>query len=225
MQLRAPQVALFSLVLSGSIAGCSGGGGPPACVPQVEVCNGRDDDCDGLVDEDLGTITCGVGICARSVPACTGGVTGTCVPGLPQAEVCNNGLDDNCDGVVDEGCVCAAGDTQPCYTGPPGTANVGICSPGVQTCDAGHWGACVGAVVPVAETCNGRDDDCDGVTDNGLSAPLNPVQLGACAGTLQRCSGTGGWMDDYAAAPGYGLPETPDGSFADENCDGIDGDV
>ena len=38
--------------------------------PTKEVCNGKDDDCNGLVDDNLGDITCGVGACKRIVPAC-----------------------------------------------------------------------------------------------------------------------------------------------------------
>jgi hypothetical protein len=77
----------------------------------------------------------------------------------------------------------------------------------------------------LAESCNGVDEDCDGFVDDGMTGPLNSNQLGACASTRQMCAGAAGWVEDYSGVPGYGLPETPDGAFADENCDGIDGDV
>jgi Notch-like protein len=63
---------------------------------------------------------------------------------------------------------CTSGQTRPCYSGPAGTGGVGICQGGTQTCTAGTWGACVGEVLPQAETCNGLDDNCNGVVDDGL---------------------------------------------------------
>src|SRR5262245_9311085 len=50
------------------------------CVPQPEVCNFRDDDCDGAIDNGLGILTCGIGACRSSVPACSAGVAGRCIP-------------------------------------------------------------------------------------------------------------------------------------------------
>lgn len=78
----------------------------------------------------------------------------------PKSEACN-GVDDTCDGVVDEGCPCTAGQTQAC-----GSA-VGACREGTQGCDgASGWSpACVGAVLPGTEVCDGADNDCDGSTD------------------------------------------------------------
>ncbi|MCA9542654.1 MAG: hypothetical protein KC620_27345, partial [Myxococcales bacterium] len=45
----------------------------------------------------------GVGLCRRSIVGCENGRPVACTPGLPSPEVCND-LDDDCDGVVDEGC-------------------------------------------------------------------------------------------------------------------------
>lgn len=60
---------------------------------------------------------------------------------------------------------CAPGTTIPCYDGPDGTEGIGICQSGSKTCmpDGTGYGACVGAVLPQAETCAGpADEDCSG---------------------------------------------------------------
>lgn len=64
---------------------------------------------------------------------------------------------------------CTPGNTRPCYTGPQNTENVGTCKGGTQTCNSAGtaWGLCQGETTPATETCNGNDDDCDGVIDNG----------------------------------------------------------
>lgn len=84
-------------------------------------------------------------------------------------EVCGNGIDDNCDGKVDEDCPCLAGAVKPCFGGTPAQRGVGACSDGTQTCTAGVWGACEGGIAPHDETCDGLDNDCDGTADDGLT--------------------------------------------------------
>ncbi|MGE0825072.1 MAG: protease pro-enzyme activation domain-containing protein [Candidatus Binatia bacterium] len=70
----------------------------PACVPTTEICDGQDNDCDDQVDEGLGTVSCGVGACKRTVNACENGTPRICTPGEPTVEVCGDGVDQNCDG-------------------------------------------------------------------------------------------------------------------------------
>jgi hypothetical protein len=73
--------------------------------PGGEACNGEDDDCDGVADEELGGFTCGIGACATTVPACVAGVVSACVPWTPTATTDGcNGVDDDCDGAIDENC-------------------------------------------------------------------------------------------------------------------------
>src|SRR5262249_32511476 len=111
-------------------------GQPQTCVPgqpSPEVCDGIDNDCNGQVDDGLGTITCGVGACARTIPACVNGQPQTCVPGQPSPEVCD-GIDNDCNGQVDDGlgtvscglgvcarsvAACVSGVPQACVPGPP----------------------------------------------------------------------------------------------------------
>jgi hypothetical protein len=73
-------------------------------LPSGEACNGVDDDCNGKADDGLGVIQCGLGTCAQAAPACVGGVPGVCKPGVPAMEVCGDNKDNDCDGIVDDGC-------------------------------------------------------------------------------------------------------------------------
>jgi hypothetical protein len=150
------------------------------CSPPPEICNGIDDDCNSACDD-------GFACCAGATTSCTTtcGSTGThvCQPSCtfgavctPPAETCN-GIDDNCNAMVDEGFTCSVGATRPC------TATCG--STGVQTCDPFcAWGACV----PPAEVCNTVDDNCNGTIDEGC---------GACAGCPGAIgvTGAGGQYD------------------------------
>lgn len=70
------------------------------------------------------------------------------------------------------GTECDPGMERDCYTGPPGTVNVGACMSGLETCNAEgtDWGACLGEVVPDMEVPTEPDqmpvdEDCDGMTD------------------------------------------------------------
>lgn len=98
-------------------------------------------------------------------------------------EVCGNGLDDDCDGFTDDQDACPR-DCNPTAVRVCGT-DTGECVAGQQTCDAnGRWGSCIGEVRFVAESCNSRDDDCDGQTDEGLNcAPAGGGGPGADGGT------------------------------------------
>src|SRR5947208_9649917 len=125
----------------------------------ADTCNLRDDICDGTVDniptgENVG---CGVnvGVCKAGLARCPAGAF-VCVGKIdPGVETCN-GLDDNCDGVIDnntpgEGVACGSA--------------VGTCKTGTQHCQNATF-VCQGSVAPVPETCNGLDDDCHGTADN-----------------------------------------------------------
>jgi hypothetical protein len=152
-------------------------------------------------------------------------------PQLP--EVCDEGkLDENCDGSVNPGCECYDGQVpRPC---PNGT-DAGECSAGTQSCSGGRWSACAGSRGPVAETCNGKDDDCDGTMDNSPTDCKSPLTCRAgrcdecadgdvdaqtCAGTdtgectkPQRTCSAGRWGQ---CAGGKGQTS--------ETCDGLDND-
>ncbi len=100
-------------------------------LPTAEVCNGRDDDCDGEIDEsDDGCSVCGVGVetCDGVDNDCDGQIDeglrnpcGACLADVTPEELGGpalcNGLDDDCDGFVDELLVNACGTCdESCYT-------------------------------------------------------------------------------------------------------------
>jgi uncharacterized protein (TIGR03382 family) len=133
--------------------------GCTSCVPVGETCNNRDDDCDTKVDEGL-TRACGQGTCTGT-EVCTAGTWGGCTAQPVTTEVCN-GRDDDCDGVCDglqTGCSEVVG---MCNANNP-TSCPKTDSPG----DPGHWPAPDSGETNCTDTV---DNDLDGLINDGCAA-------------------------------------------------------
>jgi hypothetical protein len=124
-----------------------------------EVCDGRDNDCDTAVDEGIGGDPCAtgqLGPCAAGTRQCQGGAL-VCLPNAaPAPELCNL-VDDDCDGVTDDG---DPGGGLPCATGL-----AGACAAGTSVCQDGAL-QCVADAASAQELCaTDVDEDCDGAVD------------------------------------------------------------
>jgi len=129
------------------------------CIPcEEEICDGLDNDCDGVVDE--GDYPCETE-CGPGSAICVDGEIVLCNAPTAIPEVCN-GCDDDCDGDIDEDLIDA------CET---------VCESGVRYCVNGQWGSCT-AQQPQEEVCDGLDNDCDTLVDEDLECACPPEMVG-----------------------------------------------
>ena len=127
-----------------------------------------------------------------------------------------DGLDNNCDGRIDENCDCVDNTTQDCGS------NIGICQAGIMTCQNGEWSICEGEITPRNEICgNGIDEDCDGgdLECDSNCQDLDQDGYDNCSPGTQGDDGSLMDCDDneFYANPGIGY-DTCD--TVDNNCNG-----
>jgi hypothetical protein len=166
---------------------------PPQGVDSCGVCGGT-----------------GVGCAAPGNP-CNTNMTGICAAGtlneslvcVPNAantpEICN-GADDNCNSLIDEG------------PWPVVTCGVGACQRSYSTCINGLPNNRCSPGSPTPEVCNGIDDDCSGVVDDGgvcgpTPSPTAPATPSATASASVTPSATP--STSFSATPSATPPATP----------------
>jgi hypothetical protein len=213
----------------------------PAISPAVlERCDGIDNNCNGMIDEGFG-----VGVaCANGVGACQVMSTTKCsasfvdvvcggTPGTPKPEICN-GIDDDCNGRVDDvpggatstdvancgacnvACATPANTVPACVMG----GCVSTCAVGFVDADRNPQNGCECMLTNNGvEICDGIDNDCNGVIDDGVGGTYYPgppgtLGVGVCVAGAELCQG-GRLVPIPTQAPV--LPSM-------EVCDGLDND-
>ena len=220
----------------------------------ADVCDGIDNDCDGVIDEDFiagGTVTAtdvdgsgaltkgeacgGIGVCGAGTVICDGPSALICsTVASASADICD-GEDNDCDGESDEH-FGVGGEVS--FTDFDGTTGLvkgadcggGSCGAGQVICAAdGNALSCSAAGTPSSEQCDGADNDCDGEVDEDFAvggSVTTPDVDGSGALVLGKaCGGIGACAAGTVQCNGTGgLTCSSACSVSSEACDGADND-
>ena len=203
----------------------AGNWGNDTCNPYLgagqEICEGSiDENCNGSVDENCSctngaTQSCGynnIGVCQLGTQTCTDGVWGSeCVGAInPTTEICD-GLDNNCDGSIDEGF----------NVGQSCTVGIGACqNSGTYVCtqDGSTTECNTVPGEPSPELCDNLDNNCDGTVDDFTRS--TSCGLGVCSSNVGIETCTAGYWSEDTCDPYHGATREVCEGQLDENCDG-----
>ena len=214
-----------------------------------EICDERDNDCDGAIDEDIADTWYadrdgdGWGTLAETVEACSppagyAADTGDCADDDPAVhpaatEICDS-QDNDCDGDIDEGVSLTwYTDSDTDGWGDVAAATSACTAPAGTTATPGDCDDSSALVSPSAsELCDGLDNDCDGTADedgrlswyadadaDGYGTGTPTVSCAAPAGSVAQ----DGDCDDASAAVHPGASELC--NRIDDDCDGLTDDA
>jgi len=216
---------------------------------RAERCvGGFDEDCDGLVDgEDPDCRECidgqsrpcenQSGVCSGSNQLCVGGMWQECdyaalSPHYEPEEMTCDGLDNDCDGVIDE--------DDPLIGTPCDGPDSDLCQEGTRQCISGAL-MCSDNTGNTVDLCNGLDDDCDAASPDGSEDPQTGTscdgpdsdlciegQRQCIAGALSCSDNTGSTLDLCNGLDDDCDVASPDGSEDPQTgtaCDGADSDL
>jgi hypothetical protein len=221
---------------------------------EAEVCNSRDDDCDGLVDDGItatwyrdadsdGYGNSGTTTSTCSAPAGYVSNADDCddtsnAVNPAATEVCD-GLDQDCDGVADDGTGTTTyyADADSDGYGDASTSTTSCAMPSGYVTTSTDCLDTSNTVYPGAtETCNGIDDDCDGTIDDGTGgsttyyADTDGDGYGDATSTTTSCSAPEGYVTDATDCDDADVTSHPGASevsydAADNDCDGYQDDM